>query len=128
MKFQISIFLCGLFVLSEFDIICGQFFSGYTGLIDTFSARRFQEINGLPEDPNSVYPAQELSPTANFNARPSNRIATPIAEETGELPPPSGPQGGRGLPAVAGLNAPFYNVPTNAPIRNFDSVSQILFA
>lgn len=81
-------FLRRLFVLSIFFVatVLAQvpIFDVDSGRLDPISARRFQEDNGLPEDPNSVFPAQALVRPAPVPSGPANRIATPIFEENGE--------------------------------------------
>lgn len=52
--------------------------------LDPASAKEFQERNGLPEDPNSVYPAQALLPPSYLENGPSNRVTIPIKEEENE--------------------------------------------
>lgn len=65
-------FVCASYAQSLYD-------DGFRTL-DPISARRFQEANGLPENPNSVFPAQSLVRPV-LRAMPANRPYTPIVED-----------------------------------------------
>lgn len=105
-----------LIVLSSFLAFVAAQLPGFGagfGRLDPVSAREFQERNGLPEDPNSVYPAQALLRPSNLMPGPAyNRIATPITEEGAEgpvsqyaFPPRGAPVRSGGYPPFGGLNS-----------------------
>lgn len=83
-------------------------FDNGAGRLDPIAARRFQEANGLPEDPNSVFPAQALVRPAVIPSGPANRVATPIMEDNSE---------GASLSGVPFSGVPLSGVPLNgAPL------------